>query len=86
MNAWVAFNLYVASSVLIEGCHFQESSQECRSNLDFLLTALQVIGRKHAVTKAFIAQLEIDLETAGISSPFSETTVSDLRHICFCQG
>jgi hypothetical protein len=80
MNIWVSFNLYVATGVLIEGCHSRETSQESRSNLDFLLTALQAIGRKHIVTQAFIAQLKIDLETAGISSPFGEINVSHIRN------
>jgi len=80
MNAWVSFNLYIATGVLIEGCQSPETSQESRSNLDFLLTALQAIGRTHVVTQAFIAQLKIDLESAGISSPFDEIDVSHGKH------
>jgi hypothetical protein len=84
MNTWVSFNLYIATGVLIEGCHTPETSQESRSNLEFLLKALQVIGRKHIVTQAFIAQLKTDLEIAGINSPFDETFVSFYQkaHTC----
>jgi hypothetical protein len=80
MNAWVSFNLYIATGVLIEGCQSPETSQESRSNLDFLLTALQAIGRTHVVTQAFIAQLKIDLESAGMSSFFGEIDVSHGKH------
>jgi hypothetical protein len=79
MNTWVSFNLYVATGVLIEGCHSPETSQESQSNLDFLLTALQAIGRKHIVTQAFMAQLKIDLEIAGISNLFGEIDVSHTK-------
>lgn len=80
MNSWVAFNLYIATGVLIEGCHSPETWQESRDNLDFLLTALQAIGRKYFVTQAFIAQLKIDLESAGISSPFGDIIVSHTKY------
>jgi hypothetical protein len=84
MNTWVSFNLYIATSVLIEGCASPEAAQESRNNLDFLLKALQVIGRKQIVTQAFIAQLKIDLEIAGIRSPFGNTVVSLFRSIYVC--
>ena len=80
MNTWLSFNLYVAAGVLIDGCHSPETSQESRSNLDFLLTALQAIERKHIVTQAFTAQLKIDLEIAGIGSSFGEVTVGLTRN------
>ena len=52
--------------------------------MDFLLTALQAIKRKHIITWAFVAQLEIDLETAGIISPFSEINVSHVvNHLLY---
>jgi hypothetical protein len=82
----VSFNLYVATGVLIEGCHSPENSQESRSNLDFLLTAIQAIGRKHIITHAFVAQLKIDLEAAGISSPFGEINVSYITNHLLAQS
>lgn len=74
MNTWMSFNLYVAAGVLIEGCLSPETGQHSRNSLEFLLTALNAMGSKRAVSKSFLTQLKIDLDTAGISSWLGKTT------------
>lgn len=42
------------------------------TNLEFLLLAMRAIGAKHSITNHFIAQLELDMNAAGISDAVPE--------------
>jgi hypothetical protein len=76
----MSFNLYVAAGVLIDGCRDPDTGQQSRSNLDFLVTALQALGSKRAISKSFMTQLKIDLEVAGIRTSLSEPTGNAVSH------
>lgn len=41
-------------------------SQKSLTNLEFLLAAMSSISRQHSVTKHFVAQLDVDIEAAGL--------------------
>jgi len=42
------------------------NDQQIKSSLRFLLQAMQALRRKNPLTESFLAQLNVDLETAGI--------------------
>jgi len=66
MNSWMGFTLYVAGGIFIQDAKSDESQPESRSNLEFLLAAMQAIGKRHSITHHFTAQLELDIEAAGL--------------------
>ena len=39
------------------------------ASLQFLLTAMQALRRKNPLTESFLVQLDLDLESAGVSKP-----------------
>jgi len=61
--------LYIAARVFIQHAKKDESRQLSISNLEFIATAMLAIGKKHPITKHFSAQLELDIEAAGIEIP-----------------
>ena len=66
MNSWVGFCLYVAGGVFIQDQKSDERHPSSIPNLEFLLAAMKAIGNRHSITKHFTAQLELDIEGAGI--------------------
>lgn len=66
MNSWVGFCLYVAGGVFIQDQRSDERHTSSIPNLEFLLAAMKAVGNRHSITKHFTAQLELDIEGAGI--------------------
>jgi hypothetical protein len=66
MNTWVGFCLYVAGGVFIQDQKSDERHPQSITNLEFLVAAMKAIGNRHSITKHFTAQLELDMEGAGI--------------------
>lgn len=67
MNSWMGFCLYVAGGVFVHDIKLgQPSAPNSPANLDFLLVAMKQIGKRHTITDHFTAQLEFDIEVAGI--------------------
>ena len=77
MNSWLSFNLYIAAEVLIEGCRSPETGHQSRNSLEVLLTTLNAMGSKRAVSKSFLKQLKIDLDAAGIISSWLGKTTDE---------
>jgi hypothetical protein len=46
------------------------------TNLEFLLLAMRAIGTRHSITNHFTAQLELDMNAAGINDSVAECPVS----------
>ena len=63
--------LYIATRVFIKHAKTDESRQLSISNLEFIATAMLAIGKRHPITKHFSAQLDLDIEAAGIEMPSS---------------
>ncbi|KAF2452381.1 fungal-specific transcription factor domain-containing protein, partial [Lineolata rhizophorae] len=66
MNPFVVFCLYVAARVFIQYLRSQPKDQQITSSLQFLLSAMQALKRKNPLSDSFLAQLDVDLEGAGI--------------------
>lgn len=69
MNPFTAFCLYVAARVFVQFLRARPNEQQVMSSLSFLLTAMHAISRKNPLTESFIAQLELDMESAGVKNP-----------------
>lgn len=69
MNPFTAFCLYVAARVFVQFLRARPTEQQVASSLHFLLSAMHAMTRKNPLTESFIAQLELDMESAGIKDP-----------------
>jgi hypothetical protein len=66
MNSWTGFCLYVAGGVLIQDQKLDQSRPQTLNNLDFLVSAMKALGKRHAITNHFTTQLELDIDAAGV--------------------
>lgn len=66
MNPFISFCTYVAARVFVQYLRTRPKDQQMMSSLQFLLQAMQALRRKNPLTESFLAQLDVDLETAGI--------------------
>lgn len=66
MNPFISFCVYVAARVFAQYLKTRPNDQQIKSSLRFLLQAMQALRRKNPLTESFLAQLDVDLETAGI--------------------
>lgn len=62
----VALALYVASSVYVSQAQEDGLSPSNTANFEFLLTAMQGIGRQHIITMSFLRQAIFDAQRAGL--------------------
>jgi hypothetical protein len=69
MSPCIGSPLYIAARVFVQQARLGENRLQCISNLEFLVAAMYTIGRRHPITNHFTAQLELDIETAGIDKP-----------------
>lgn len=56
----------MAAGVLVQDKKLDHTRSTSLTNLDFLLSAMRSLSRRHSITHHFIAQLELDIEAAGI--------------------
>lgn len=64
----MGFCLYVAAGVCLHNATNDEPSPQSSSDLHFILSAMNALGKKHNITKHFTAQLELDIEASGIEN------------------
>lgn len=69
LSSWTGFCLYVAAGVLVQDKKLDPSRVATLHNLDFLLSAMRALGKRHSITNHFTAQLELDIEASGIRNP-----------------
>jgi hypothetical protein len=67
MNPFISFTVYVAARVFVQYLKTRPKDQQMNSSLQFLLQAMQALRRKNPLTESFLVQLDLDLESAGIS-------------------
>lgn len=77
MNSWVGFCLYVAAGVFLKDQKSDKPNPQNIVNIEFLLAAMSAIGLKHSITRHFSAQLELDVEAAGLKT--SKTSGSQIH-------
>ncbi|KAF2131430.1 binuclear zinc transcription factor [Dothidotthia symphoricarpi CBS 119687] len=66
LNPFISFSVYVAARVFVQYLKTRPNDQQMISTLQFLLQAMQALRRKNPLTESFLAQLDLDLESAGI--------------------
>lgn len=74
----MVFCLYVGARVFIQYLKAKRNDQRILASLDFLLRAMHVMKRKNGLTGSFIAQLDLDMEIAGIPNPNFHGTLDEL--------
>ncbi|ORY69851.1 uncharacterized protein BCR38DRAFT_420234 [Pseudomassariella vexata] len=65
-SSLAALSLYCAASVYIYQCKDTQPSPTNIGNLDFIISAMDAIGRAHVITRAFLKQLILDIDRNGI--------------------
>ena len=58
----MGFCLYTAASVFLRDLSTDRQDPQSLSNLEFLMQAMNALGKRHSVAKHFIAQLELNIE------------------------
>ncbi|KAI1417768.1 fungal-specific transcription factor domain-containing protein [Hypoxylon sp. FL1857] len=66
-SSLAALSLYCAASVYIYLCKEAQAPTNAE-NLDFLITAMEALGRGHPITRAFLRQVVADIERNGIQN------------------
>jgi hypothetical protein len=61
-----AISLYCAAMVFIYQCKDAPTPQRI-DNLDFIISAMDAIGREHVITRAFLKQLLLDIDRNKIT-------------------
>ncbi|KAH8195085.1 hypothetical protein TruAng_010742 [Truncatella angustata] len=72
-----AVALYCAASVFIYQCKANPSPKNI-DNLDFIVVAMEAIGREHIITRAFLKQLLVDIELNNITQIGRPPSVDDM--------
>lgn len=78
-----AIALYCAASVYIYQCKKTQSPKNI-GNLEFIIAAMDAIGREHIITRAFLKQLLLDIERNDITQIRTSRTrpaVNGLPHV-----
>ncbi|KAI2466576.1 hypothetical protein F4781DRAFT_434250 [Annulohypoxylon bovei var. microspora] len=60
-----ALSIYCAASVYTYLCKENQAPTQL-DNLDFLISAMEALGRSHSITRAFLLQVVVDIERNGI--------------------
>ena len=62
----MAFCLHVAARVFVQYLRSSPNDQEVRASLEFLITAMEALQRKSPLNEAFLAQLNLEIESRGL--------------------
>ncbi|KAJ8128241.1 hypothetical protein O1611_g5396 [Lasiodiplodia mahajangana] len=76
-----ALSLFCAASVYIYFCK-ENSTPTNVGNLDFILSAMEAVGRTHSITRSFLRQALLDIERNGVQDIVQLPRVTRLsRHL-----
>ncbi|MCJ1286276.1 hypothetical protein MMC26_005621 [Xylographa opegraphella] len=76
MNPFMSFCLYVAARIYIHTYKKQPDDMLTRSNLEFLLNAMQAQRKKNPLSESFLVQLMVDLDGCGVENPLNNLRFS----------
>ncbi|KAK2050816.1 hypothetical protein LZ31DRAFT_548127 [Colletotrichum somersetense] len=79
----VALSLYSAASVYVYSAKCDPEagiSTADLQNLKFIITAMEAIGRKHVITKAFLQQIYMDVERNGLAGIIDLPNLSNYKN------
>ncbi|KAG4429964.1 hypothetical protein IFR05_014552 [Cadophora sp. M221] len=66
MASWAGFCLFVAAKVFLKDHKSAPLHYSPVANIQFLLSIMKIIGRQFPITDYFVAQLELEVQTAGL--------------------
>lgn len=66
MNPFLSLCIYVAARVFVQYLKTRPKDQQIDSSLIFLLQAMNTLGRRNPLTQSLLAQLNLDIESAGL--------------------
>ena len=72
----MSFCLYVAARIYIHTYKKQPGDMQTRSDLEFLLNAMQAQRKKNPLSESFLVQLMVDLDGCGIENPLNNLRFS----------
>ncbi|KAL1310785.1 hypothetical protein AAFC00_001030 [Neodothiora populina] len=82
MSPYIAFGLSVASSVFIDIVKIDSNHGQASSNLRYIRSTMQALQKTHPVTKSFLVQLDIAMESCDIHNDMASSN----SHIPHFQG
>lgn len=68
----MAFCLYVAGRVFVQYLRARPNDQQSASSFHFLLSAMHALKKRNPLNESFLAQLELDMEGAGLGNPYND--------------
>ncbi|ESZ92849.1 fungal specific transcription factor domain-containing protein [Sclerotinia borealis F-4128] len=81
MSSWIGFCLYVASGVILHDARKDRPNPQSASNLEFMMSAMKAVGKKHVIARHFAAQLELEIETQGLDRMNMVNTIYKLHSV-----
>ncbi|OTB06887.1 hypothetical protein M426DRAFT_9314 [Hypoxylon sp. CI-4A] len=79
-----AMALYCAASVYVYLCK-EGQGPTYVDNLDFIIAAMEALGRDHAITRAFLRQVVVDIERNGVQHIVHLPRIADLGPVFHTQ-
>ncbi|KAI0887468.1 uncharacterized protein GGS22DRAFT_157229 [Annulohypoxylon maeteangense] len=73
-----ALSMYCAASVYTYLCKANQAPTHL-DNLDFIISAMEALGRTHYITRAFLRQVVVDIERNGIKDIVKLSTLDNLN-------
>ncbi|KAH7114405.1 binuclear zinc transcription factor [Dendryphion nanum] len=80
MNPFISFCVYVAARVFVQYLKTRPKDQQMNSSLQFLLQAMHALRRKNPLTESFLAQLDLDLDGAGVAGISAKKPLHSSNH------
>ncbi|KAI9641400.1 hypothetical protein NHQ30_010202 [Ciborinia camelliae] len=80
MSSWIGFCLYIASGVILQDVRKDKPNPQSTSNLEFMMSAMKAVGKKHAIARHFAAQLELEVETQAVDRLNITSTLYNLHN------
>lgn len=72
----MSFCLYVAARIYVHTFKKRPDDLPTRSNLEFLLNAMQAQRKKNPLSESFLVQLMVDLDGCGLENPLNNLRFS----------
>jgi hypothetical protein len=82
LNPFISFCLYVAARVYVQYLKSRPDDNTIGDSLRFLLAAMNVMKITNPLTESFLVQLDVDLESLGLSDPKYKVVLNGLADKC----
>lgn len=62
----MVFCVYVAARVIVQHGKIRPDDQATQSSLEFLISVMRALKRKHPLAESFLAKLDVDIKHRGM--------------------